>query len=219
MINDLKKVTQSQIVSKSDVYGVYLGTFFENAFTWYLVKEFKNLTDAYKEFKKYVNTQLKYTDEELVKVWDTGRLDIELRQGSKLLNWVGIYCREAQPLDKKEEKEVEKGKIEKPKAKDSVDVLPAIKDKWDEIEHVCNYVCERALPGFSGEGGYKMRSVYSPHHDAGAHAIDFDYMIIIDVVMNNEHRLDSKNQIYTILKELGYTLNDQKNGYRITAYI
>jgi len=113
IINDLKKVELKNISSKSDVWAVYLGTFNDNAFTWYLVKEYNSLETAYKEFKKYVNTQLKYTDKELQQVWDTGRLDIELRQGSKLLNWVGIYSREVKPLDEKEEKEVEKGEVKK----------------------------------------------------------------------------------------------------------
>lgn len=132
-INDkpkgLKKINHKEIKSQSDVYEIYLGTFIDNTFTWYSVKEMKSLTEAYKEFKSYVNTQLKYTDEELQQVWDTGRLDIELRQGSKLLNWVGIYSREVKPLDKKEEKEVEKGDIKnkdkksesKKSKKDSVD--------------------------------------------------------------------------------------------------
>ena len=53
VINDLKKVNLKNITSKSDVWGLYLGTFNDNAFTWYLVKEFDNLTSAYKEFKKY----------------------------------------------------------------------------------------------------------------------------------------------------------------------
>ncbi|WP_407414226.1 hypothetical protein [Methanobrevibacter sp.] len=128
--NGLKKVNHNQIKSQSDVYEIYLGTFIDNTFTWYSVKKIKNLSEAYKEFKSYVNTQLKYTDEELQQVWDTGRLDIELRQGSKLLNWVGIYSREVKPLDKKEEKEVEKGDIKNKEAKnkskkDSVDVSKA----------------------------------------------------------------------------------------------
>lgn len=118
----LKKVNHNQIKSQSDVYEIYLGTFIDNTFTWYSVKQIKNLTEAYKEFKSYVNTQLKYTDEELQQVWDTGRLDIELRQGSKLLNWVGIYSREVKPLDKKEEKQVEKGDIKNKSKKDSVNI-------------------------------------------------------------------------------------------------
>lgn len=75
-------------------FSIWLGTFKEEKFIWYIVQEFKDITSAYKAFKQYVNTQLKYTDEELQQVWDTGRLDIELKQGTKLLNWVGIYSRE-----------------------------------------------------------------------------------------------------------------------------
>ena len=108
-----------EVKSNSDVYEIYLGTFIDNAFTWYSIAKYKDLTKAYKEYKKYVNTQLKYTDEELKQVWDTGRLDIELRQGNKLLNWVGIYSREVKPLTEKEEKEVEKAEIKK--KKDSAD--------------------------------------------------------------------------------------------------
>ena len=75
-------------------FSIWLGTFKEEKFIWYIVQEFTDMTSAYKAFKEYVNTQLKYTDEELQQVWDTGRLDIELKQGTKLLNWVGIYSRE-----------------------------------------------------------------------------------------------------------------------------
>lgn len=109
-----KKVNKAkEVKSNSDVFEIYLGTFIDNAFTWYSIKKFNELKPAYKEFKNYVNTQLKYTDEELQKVWDTGRLDIELRQGSRLLNWVGIYSRKVVSLDEKEEKEARKGKIKK----------------------------------------------------------------------------------------------------------
>lgn len=104
---------KKEIKTNSDVFEIYLGTFNDDVFTWYSIKKFKDATQAYKEFKKYVNTQLKYTDEELKKVWDTGRLDIELRQGNKLLNWVGIYSREVKNLSEKEEKEAESGKVKK----------------------------------------------------------------------------------------------------------
>lgn len=111
-----------EIKSNSDVYEVYLGTFIDNAFTWYSISKHKDATEAYKEFKKYVNTQLKYTDEELKQVWDTGRLDIELRQGNKLLNWVGIYSRQVNALSEAEEKEAEEAKVKKaPKGKGKKD--------------------------------------------------------------------------------------------------
>lgn len=95
-----KKINKAKEVSNSNEYEIYLGTFDDNVFTWYSISKHKELGKAYKEYKKYVNSQLKYTDEELQKVWDTGRLDIELRQGNKLLNWVGIYSREVVKADK-----------------------------------------------------------------------------------------------------------------------
>lgn len=84
-------------------YQLILGTFIDDEFVWYDVDSFDDLDEAYKEFKKYVNSQLKYTDEELIKVWNTGRLDVELRRGNKLLNWVGIYAREVAQEAKEDE--------------------------------------------------------------------------------------------------------------------
>jgi len=113
-----EKITKvEEIKTNSDIYEIYLGTFNDDVFTWYSVKKIKDETEAYKEFKKYVNTQLQYTDEELKKVWDTGRLDIELRKGSKLLNWVGIYSRAVKKLDEEETKEAEEVKINTKKSK------------------------------------------------------------------------------------------------------
>ena len=113
-----EKITKvEEIKTNSDIYEIYLGTFNDDVFTWCSVKKIKDETEAYKEFKKYVNTQLQYTDEELKKVWDTGRLDIELRKGSKLLNWVGIYSRAVKKLDEEEKKEAEEVKITKEEEK------------------------------------------------------------------------------------------------------
>lgn len=86
-------------------YQLILGTFIDDEFVWHDVDSFDNLEEAYKAFKKYVNSQLKYTDEELIKVWNTGRLDVELRRGNKLLNWVGIYAREVAQEAKEDEDE------------------------------------------------------------------------------------------------------------------
>lgn len=134
-----KVIKSKEIKSNSDVYEIYLGTFINNAFTWYSIKKMKDPTTAYKEFKKYVNSQLKYTDEELQKVWDTGRLDIELRLGNKLLNWVGIYSRETKPLSKKEEAEAEKGPVKKSEKKSDEDEdskKDSKKSKKDSVKEI-----------------------------------------------------------------------------------
>lgn len=55
--------------------------------------EFDDFDKAQKEFRKYVIEQLKYSDDEFDKVWETPRLDIELLMGETLLNWAGVYAR------------------------------------------------------------------------------------------------------------------------------
>ena len=135
MIDKKTKVVSKNVKSNSDTYEIYLGTFIDNAFTWYSINKFKDPTKAYKEFKKYVNTQLKYTDEELKQVWDTGRLDIELRQGNKLLNWVGIYSREVKPLSKKEEAEAEKADIKKESSSKKDSINPAADKYYADIKN------------------------------------------------------------------------------------
>ena len=139
----MPEVKHKEVKSNSDIFEIYLGTFIDDAFTWYSISKHKDPTEAYKEFKKYVNTQLKYTDEELRQVWDTGRLDIELRQGNKLLNWVGIYSREVKPLSEKEEKEAEKADVkEKDKDDDKSKKDSLTKDSFeiDEDENVAEQI-------------------------------------------------------------------------------
>lgn len=109
-IGDAKETPQKQ-------YQVMLGVFINNAFVWHKVGDYDDLRAAYKAYKAYVNSQLKYTDEELKKVWDTGRLDVELRRGNKLLNWVGIYAREVDKLSAEAEKKADKDKPENKKDK------------------------------------------------------------------------------------------------------
>ena len=90
------------MAKESKQYQLILGTFIDDKFVWHDVGEYDDQAEAYREYKKYVNEQLKYSDEELVKVWSSGRLDIELRRGNKLLNWTGIYTREV-PIEDKDD--------------------------------------------------------------------------------------------------------------------
>lgn len=88
-------------------YELLFGTFEGENFKWKTLKKFNNFKEAYREYKKFVDKQMSYSVEELLKIWSSGRIDIELRQGTKLLNWVGVYCRRTDP-DKKMEKSKEK---------------------------------------------------------------------------------------------------------------
>ena len=77
-------------------YEIWLGTFEGEDFVWKTVKKL-NTFDKHK--------QASYSAEELSKSWGSGRIDIELRQGKKLLNWVGMYYRKAADPDWEPEEE------------------------------------------------------------------------------------------------------------------
>ena len=100
-------------------YEIWLGTFEGEDFIWKTIKKFNNFDQAYKFYHDYVMKQTTYTDEELKKIWSSGRLDVELRQGKKLINWCGIYSRKvADPnfdpeADKADEEEVADSHLER----------------------------------------------------------------------------------------------------------
>lgn len=98
-------------------YEIWLGTFEGEDFVWKTIKKFNSFDKAYNFYHEYTNKQMKYTDEELEKIWSSGRIDVELRQGKKLLNWVGIYSRKVadpnfNPEDE-EQPEVEDSHLER----------------------------------------------------------------------------------------------------------
>lgn len=74
-------------------YEIWLGTFEGENFVWKTIKKESDFDKAYKFYHEYCIKQQTYTDEELKKVWSSGRIDVELRQGKKLLNWTGIFSR------------------------------------------------------------------------------------------------------------------------------
>lgn len=141
-------------------YQLILGTFIDDEFVWHDVDSYDDLEEAYKEFKKYVNSQLKYTDEELIKVWNTGRLDVELRRGNKLLNWVGIYAREVAQEAKEDEDE-------KADVKDSAERL--FEDERGEIvtEKQLREEFEQMKAGQPGEYNYSFEEYV--RHVTGRH--------------------------------------------------
>ena len=85
-------------------YEIWLGTFEGEKFVWKTIKKFNDFDQAYEYYHEYCIKQMSYTDEELKKIWSSGRIDVELRQGKKPLNWCGIYSRKVS----KELKEPEK---------------------------------------------------------------------------------------------------------------
>lgn len=87
-------------------YELWLGSFEGENFKWKVIKKFNKWGEAFKAFRDFCDTQQSYSQEELKEVWSSPRLDIELRQGKKMLNWMGLYSRK---VDKDLERERERG--------------------------------------------------------------------------------------------------------------
>ena len=92
-------------VIEYDDFSLWLGSFEGEEFVWKKLKTFTSFEDAYKAYKKFTNEQMQYDSKELLEIWDSARLDIELKQGEKLLNWVGIYSRKTTYLDEDEDED------------------------------------------------------------------------------------------------------------------
>ena len=93
-------------------YEIWFGTFEGEDFVWKTIKKFNTYAEASKFFETYKKKQAEYSAEELSKVWGSGRIDIELRQGKKLLNWVGMYYRKAADPDWEPDEEAATDKTE-----------------------------------------------------------------------------------------------------------
>lgn len=88
-------------------YEIWLGSFEGDKFVWKTIKKFNDFDKAYNFYNSYVDKQESYTAEELAKIWSSARIDIELRQGKKLLNWVGMYNRKVSEIDEEEQEKTE----------------------------------------------------------------------------------------------------------------
>ena len=89
-------------------YEIWLGTFEGENFVWKTIKKFSDFDKAYEFYSKYVKKQESYSAEELAKIWSSARVDIELRQGNKLLNWIGMYNRKVREIDEDEDEDDKK---------------------------------------------------------------------------------------------------------------
>lgn len=106
-------------------YELWFGYFEGETFVWKILKKFTTFQEAYREYKKFVEEQFKLDDEDLQEKWGSTRLDIELREHGKKINWVGLYTRKVDTNEDEKDKEKESDKEDKKdekgaSAKDSV---------------------------------------------------------------------------------------------------
>lgn len=75
------------------VIAIYIGYFDpkDNSFTWEKHREFKTFQEAEREFDTFCKKCFDYTYDEFIKEFGTPRMDVEIRQGSKMLKWFGLY--------------------------------------------------------------------------------------------------------------------------------
>lgn len=100
-------------------YEIWLGTFEGEDFVWKTIKKFNSFDEAAKFFEEYKKKQASYDEEELRKIWGSGRIDIELRQGKKLINWVGMYYRKVADPDFDPEGDEARAKVKPDDVEDS----------------------------------------------------------------------------------------------------
>ncbi len=86
---------------------LYIGTFDEKKqdTKWKIIKTFKSKKEGYISFKDLCKKCAAYTYEELMEIYNSPRLDIELKEGDTLLKWMGIYEKQISEDEEKEEKE------------------------------------------------------------------------------------------------------------------
>lgn len=79
-----------------DKFELWLGIFTKGTdnFKWTKVDSFDDKEKAKEAFHKYVVKQITKSEEQTIKELGSGRIDIELREGSKMINWIGSYIKD-----------------------------------------------------------------------------------------------------------------------------
>lgn len=81
---------------KNNDYVIYIGTFdgTDNTFSWKKTDSFQKFTSANASFKSLCKDVVAYSYDELMEIYDSPRLDIELRKGNSMIKWFGVYEKE-----------------------------------------------------------------------------------------------------------------------------
>ena len=108
IIHDSCPIGDDTPKNKNEI-ALYIGTFdIEKQDTkWKKIQTFKKLKEGYIAFKDLCKKCVGYTYEELLEIYNSPRLDIELMQGDKKLKWMGVYEKELEEEDEESEQETE----------------------------------------------------------------------------------------------------------------
>lgn len=84
---------------------IFIGTFDEKKqdTKWKKVKAFKSKKEGYIAFKDLCKKCAAYSYEELMGIYSSPRLDIELLEGDEMIKWMGIYEKQIEEEVEEEE--------------------------------------------------------------------------------------------------------------------
>lgn len=90
---------------KDNEIKLVIGTFDEKLQNtkWKKIDTFKTKKEGYIAFKDLCKKCVAYTYEELMEIYNSPRLDIELMEGDTMIKWMGIYEREIEEEVSEEE--------------------------------------------------------------------------------------------------------------------
>lgn len=120
-----------------DKFELWLGTFTKGTdnFKWSKIDSFDDRIKAKDAFHKYVVKQISKSEEETIKEFGSGRIDIELRQGSKMINWIGSYIKD-EPNDTKDAVDIEGEGVESNLDQEYEDLVNVLIEQGDNPEIV-----------------------------------------------------------------------------------
>ena len=89
-------------------YALWFGSFDKEDFVWKTLSTHETFDDCYRAYHKLCVECVGMDKDELYDKYKSTRIDIEIRDGEKRLNWVGIYSRRVdKTIEEDEEKDEE----------------------------------------------------------------------------------------------------------------
>ena len=90
---------------KNKEIAIFIGTFSEakQNTVWKKTKTFKSKKEGYIAFKDLCKKCAAYSYEVFMDIYSSPRLDIELLEGDDMLKWMGIYEKQIEEEEEKEE--------------------------------------------------------------------------------------------------------------------
>lgn len=90
---------------KKNEIAIYIGTFNEakQDTVWKKTKSFDKMKEGYVAFKDLCKKVAAYSYDELMEIYSSPRLDIELMKGDTMIKWFGIYEKQIEEEEEPEE--------------------------------------------------------------------------------------------------------------------